>query len=841
LAEKKTKAKSSKAAQKKVTRYTYENIKEPRTPETGHTSLLPSDEQVVTLPMDNGWSQGVKVGQLPKDERPVVIDMDPAVDPVLMWAGKRNKREVPLLPLQRNEIVSDSRIAQIINRARKAAEDKSESPRQGQLYADLEKSLRESERTKRVEFYTHDEGWKNKLICGDSLQVMESLLHYENLRGKVQMIYVDPPYGIDYNSNFQQVVGASRNVDGDTMDGDDILTIKAFRDTWSLGVHSYLSYLAERLYLCRELLTDSGSVFLQISDANLHLCRVLMDEIFGYANFSAQVVFRKSGGLTASTLNRIGDYLLWYFKDAEAGREAYRQLYRRKIAGEEGATQYRFVLLEDGNLKELAPQELALRKADELVAHDNITSQGNPVYEFEFRGRTFKGAFKPPKPRLQVLADMGRLCIVGNTLRYVRRLSDFPWFEINQLWEDTGVSGFGRAKVYSVQTSDIVVERCINMTTRPGDLVVDPTVGSGTTALAAERLGRRWIGIDSSRVSLNTARWELLRNVFPHFRLRGSIPSGDFEYETTRRTRMSGLIDSKEPETVELVDRPVVDVDAIRVCGPFEVMTLGRYSIEDWKGYVVGHADMEIQQPAKLENYIDVVCRLYRKDAAIQGSSGLVHAVYEAENEKIAISIGPLSGRVTAKQINDAVQDSLSSGILEVHVLGWAFEANVGEVKSQLEKRGKVKIELIMIRPDTLAEGLKATRPEMLFSPLALPDVDIAINKSNGERVVTATLRGVAVFDRKTHATDYKFADSGYIGAWYLDEDYDGDCFVDCQMFFDFKKAPKIKATLKTEIEAEEFKLHTTSQPFPIRGYKRIAVKVVDIYGNESTVVKDLA
>ena len=209
------------------------------------------------------------------DERPVVVDMDPAADPVLFWAGKRNRREVPVLPLQRNEIVSESRIAQIIERARRAAEEKSGAARQGHLFADLEKTLRESDRAKRVEFYTHEEGWKNKLICGDSLHVMESLLHYENLRGKVQMIYIDPPYGIKYDSNFQQRVDSTKNDEKDQ--ADDVLTIKAFRDTWALGVHSYLSYLQERLYLCRELLADSGSVFVQISDDNAHQIVELAD------------------------------------------------------------------------------------------------------------------------------------------------------------------------------------------------------------------------------------------------------------------------------------------------------------------------------------------------------------------------------------------------------------------------------------------------------------------------------------------------------------------------------------------------------------------------------------
>ena len=285
----------------------------------------------------------------------------------------------------------------------------------------------------------------------------------------------------------------------------------------------------------------------------------------------------------------------------------------------------------------------------------------------------------------------------------------------------------------------------------------------------------------------------------------------------------------------------MIDKGTVRVTGPFEVMSLGRYSVEDWKGYVVREAASAWGEPAKLENYIEVICRLYRKDAAIQGASGLVHAVAETEKEKIAISVGPLSGRVTAKQINDAVQDALASGVLETHVLGWAFEANVGEVKSQLEGRGKVKVELVMIRPDTLAEGLKATQPEMLFSPLGLPDIKCDLRKgAKGVSEAIVTLDGLVLFDRNRRVTKHFRGDSGYISAWYLDEDYDGDCFVDCQMFFDFKKAPNLKAALRAEVDPEEYTLQLASQPFPVRGYKRIAVKVVDVYGNESTVVRDL-
>ena len=841
LAEKKTT--KGKRGEKKVTRYTYENIKEPRTPETGHTSLLPSDEQVVTLSMDNGWSKAIQVTRVVDDERPVVVDMDPAVDPVLMWAGKRNRREVPVLPLQRNEIVSESRIAQIIERAKKAAAEKFGETRQGHLYADLEKTLRESDRSKRVEFYTHDEGWKNKLICGDSLHVMESLLHYENLRGKVQMIYIDPPYGIKYDSNFQQRVDSTKNDEKDQ--ADDVLTIKAFRDTWALGIHSYLSYLRERLYLCRELLSHRGSLFVQISDDNSHVVRALLDEVFGRANFMGQIVFTKSSGRGAMHLDSVYDVLLWYAKTYDQVK--YNELYVPYDGGKQ-AHLYKYLELPNGTEIELTKAQMdgtSPIPPGRLFKHDPLSSMGETdggsgVYMFRDR------AFQPPKGRhwslknpggLDGLAKANRLFVFGSQLRFKRYQSDLPYRRLSNVWDDAQKGTYVPENDYVVQTALKVVERCVLMTTDPADIVLDPTCGSGTTAVASERWGRRWVTCDTSRIATNVARKRLLQTVFEAFRTKnGSVASG-FSYAFFEHSEPSTIAYGREPRKVDLYDRPDTDKDAVRLCGPFEVASVGRYSVEDWKGYVHRAKGNEA---AKLENYIEVICRLYRKDAAIQGASGLVHAVAENEKEEIAISVGPLSGRVTAKQINDAVQDALSSGILEVHVLGWAFEANVGEVKSTLEKRGKIKVELIMIRPDTLAEGLKATQPEMLFSPLALPDVDVMPESNGKEKHLRVALNGVALFDRKRRTTEYKAADSGYVSAWYLDEDYDGDCFVDCQMFFDFKKTPNIKATLKAEVDPEEFKLKLVSEPFPIRAYKRIAVKVVDVYGNESTVVKDL-
>jgi len=834
-------------AEKKITRYTFDDVKEQRTPETGHTSLLPADEQVITLPMDNGWTKAVSVGKLAGNgEQTVVLDMDPAADPVMFWAGKRSRRQVPVLPLQRNEVVSESRIAQLIDRARQAAAAKSGLMNQGRLFAELERTLRETDKKRRVEFYAHDEGWKNKLICGDSLQVMESLLHYETLRGRVQMVYFDPPYGIKYDSNFQQRVDSTNNDESDK--SDDILTIKAFRDTWALGVHTYLSYLHERLYLAREMLAHTGSIFVQISDENLHRVRALMDEVFGASNFIAQISFFKTTSQSSDFLSSPVDYLLWYAKDKPACR--YTSIFREKELGGDGAGQYTWIELKDGSRRRMSEDESdgskPLPNGSRVFRPDNLfsTRQGrsHELWPVKFEGREYfpagSSTWKTNQEGMEVLKKARRLIASGKTLCYVRYLDDFKAFPITTIWTDTVVSGFAGEKFYVVQTSPKVVARCIAMTTNPGDLVLDITCGGGTTPYCAELLGRRWIACDTSRVALNVTRQRLLSAVLPAYQLKGPKVSDGLKCRELQRVTMGSITAGREPERVELVDDPLVDQSSVRITGPFEVLSLGRYSVEDWKGYVVTGGTTE---PAKLENYIQVICRLYRKDAAIQGATGLVHAVAESEKDKIAISVGPLSGRVTAKQINDAVQDALSSGVLEVHVLGWAFEANVGEVKSQLEKRGKVKVVLIMIRPDTLSEGLKATQPEMLFSPLALPDIDVKVSKGKDGQMAAVTLKGVALFDRKRRSTEYKAADSGYISAWYLDEDYDGDCFVDCQMFFDFKKAPNLKATLRIEIEPEEYTLKAVSDQFPIRIYKRIAVKVVDVYGNESTIVKDLA
>jgi adenine-specific DNA-methyltransferase len=573
-----------------------------------------------------------------------------------------------------------------------------------------------------------------------------------------------------------------------------------------------------------------------------------MDEVFGAENFISLIPFRKKTMPFGTTfIEQMADFLVWYgkrkFTDNGVPSTKFYPLFL--LQDIEGEFHHCWYEMPDGSRHRMSTEQLnnhsLLPKGARVYRLKSLEPSGpmeSGMFTYTFEGKRYpppKNGYGTPPEGMDRLRDHKRLQPEGNRLTFIMYADENAWTRMTAPWTDTvGADN----KRYVVQTNSIVVQRCVLMTTDPGDIVFDPTCGSGTTAYVAEKCGRRWITCDTSRVAINVARKNLLSSVFEHYKTQNGVLASGFIYEKVKRITLGSLANDLEPGEIELRNKPEVEKGTIRVGGPFEVMSLGRYSVEDWKGYVIGSGAAG-DEPAKLENYIEVVARLYRKNAAVQGASGLIHAIAESHNEKIAISLGPLSGRVTAKQVNDAVQDALASGILEVHILGWAFESNVGEVKAQLERRGKIKVELIMIRPDTLAEGLRIVKPEDLFSPLALPDIEVAIKKNGKQPQAVVHLKGVAVFDRKNRTTDYKRTDSGYVSAWYLDEDYDGDCFVDCQMFFDFKKAPTLKA-LGVDVEPEEYKLRTESHPFPARGYKRIAVKVVDVFGNESTVVREL-
>ena len=430
--------------------------------------------------------------------------------PWLEWTSKRETQELVVdpVPLHIHERVSTQAILKMARR----------ESIQRNLFADPEHEYGEA-----LQFYKRDVAWANRLILGDSLQVMSSLVEREHLAGKVQMIYLDPPYGIRFASNFQSEIGKRdvREKEADLTREPEM--IKAYRDTWTLGVHSYLAYLRDRLMLCRRLLTDTGSIFLQISDENMHRVRLVMDEVFGGQNFCGHIVFRKTTGKGSAGLDSTFDSLLWYACDVS--RVAYHTMYFPRHVDQDD--NYRFVLTSSGEITSFssarAANAFAKERSGRVFSPNPLTSQSasaTTLFEFQLDGERFspgKGGWKTNVVGMQRLAHAGRLLGIGKTLRFARHFDDLSYQEQNNIWDDTRQSGFGDAKVYVVQTSRRVIERCLLMTTAPGDLVLDPTCGSGTTAYVAERWGRRWITIDSSRVALAIARQRLLTSKFDQY------------------------------------------------------------------------------------------------------------------------------------------------------------------------------------------------------------------------------------------------------------------------------------------------------------------------------------
>ena len=480
--------------------------------------------------------------------------------PWLEWAGKQESKGFVVDPvaLHIHERVSAQAVIKVAQR-----EDV-----QRDLFADPQQPYREA-----VQFYQHDVDWANRLILGDSLQVMASLTRREDLAGKVQMIYLDPPYGIKYASNFQSEV---RNRDVKDKDADlsrEPEVVKAYRDTWTLGVHSYLAYLRDRLVLCRDLLADSGSIFVQISDENLHRVRTLMDEVFGAANFAGIITYAKTTSTTGEDLASVNDYLVWFFRNA-MGSPKVHKLYRTKIAGEPGGTGYTKAMSPDGMLYSLgnatAPDD------HRVCSTDNLTSSRPPGdFIVDFRGAEWRPArayWKTGPAGMARIIAANRVTAGKTTLAYVRFLEDFPAFQLTNVWTDTvGQNQFGPGgKVYSVQTANIAVQRCLLMTTDPGDLVLDPTCGSGTTAYVAEQWGRRWVAIDSSRVALALTRQRLLTAQFDQFRtkaqrqvdnrlLKEGDPANGFLYRTIPHVTLKSIAQNAGLDPIFARHQPILD------------------------------------------------------------------------------------------------------------------------------------------------------------------------------------------------------------------------------------------------------------------------------------------
>ena len=462
---------------------------------------------------------------------------DPGRDPQLVWRGKDladwSEIVINTPPLFVQEKVQPKTILDDLLRYGRESEPTPERPL---LFDDFNGIPPGAART---EFYRHQAHWSNRMILGDSLQVMASLAERERLRGKVQCIYLDPPYGIKFNSNFQWSTTSREVKDGKK----DHLTrepeqVKAFRDTWRDGVHSYLTYLRDRLIVARDLLTDSGSIFVQIGDENVHRVQLLMEEIFGPSNHMVTIKFSKTSGLLSRFLEETFDFVIWFAKDKSNVK--FRRLFLKRTAGDTGGKQYRWIM-SDGRLVEVR-DEVKARDEARLVSHDNLTSQsGNEttVFPFSLDGVEIKaptkGGWKSNRAGIERLDRAGRLVRVGNTPRYVRYFSDAPYYRLGSAWLDTIISGFGDEKVYVVQTLRKVVERCVLMTTDPGDLVLDPTCGSGTTAYVAEQWGRRWITVDTSRVALALARARIMGAKYPWYLLADS-PEGQAKEAEIGRT-----------------------------------------------------------------------------------------------------------------------------------------------------------------------------------------------------------------------------------------------------------------------------------------------------------------
>ena len=537
--------------------------------------------------------------------------------PYLNWAGKaeRTSFEVDTVSLHVHERIDPASILAVVRKRLK--QDKGEHAGTGDMFrAWFEEPLPYREA---IEFYRHDRGWANRLVAGDSLLVMNSLLQKEGMAGQVQMIYIDPPYGIKYGSNFQPFVN-KRDVK-DRKDED--LTaepemIKAFRDTWELGIHSYLTYLRDRLLLAKELLHDSGSVFVQISDENLHLVRNLLDEIFGKDQFVSTVAFQTTSGFAeASGLSRMGDYLLWYSKSRD--KLKYNGLYDEQEI-EPGTQAASWLVTPFGQYRGVTKREAAdpnfLPAGARLYFPDNLQSQGAANSDQEFRYQDVEYApltnshWKPSVPDgLRRLAEAGRLHVAKNSLRYRRLADDFPLKARGNLWTDTLTGSFTEAKEYVVQTGPKVIERCLLMTTDPGDLVLDPTCGSGTTAFVAEKWGRRWITCDTSRVAVTLAKQRLMTASYDYYELKYPHEGlrGGFIYKTVPHVTLKSI--ANNPDIDDIFERmhPAIEQAlaglnaALKSAGaPFKVSEGGRKgkTLDFTKGDALQEWEVPFDYPA---------------------------------------------------------------------------------------------------------------------------------------------------------------------------------------------------------------------------------------------------
>ena len=820
---------------------------------------------------------------------------DPSLDPQLVWKGKDEQDgedlAVPVVPIYIQEKIHPQALIDALPRSH------SNTDLQLNFFADFNGGPHDF--AQKVDFYHHEQHWTNRLILGDSLLVMTSLAKKEGLKGKVQTIYIDPPYGIKFGSNWQVSTRKKDVKDGKAEDATrQPEQVRAFRDTWKLGIHSYLAYLRDRLVVARELLTETGSIFLQIGDENVHLVRNVLDEVFGSENFIAQIAFAKTSGYATNFVTGICDYILWYGIQREVTK--FRRFYVEKLPGETGASKYNRIMLSDGRVRTLTGEE---RTGQAIIptgarywVDDNLTSQGNPLIDFTYRGKKYSGTFKTTREGLSKLELANRLYAAEGSLRYVRFIDDFPAVQLNSAWMDIGgIQSRSDPKVYVVQTATEAVKRCVLMTTDPGDLVLDPTCGGGTTAYVAEQWGRRWITIDTSRVALALTRTRLMTAKYPYYLLADSpegiqreaeltgkiLPEAQTEgdirkgfvykrvphvtlksiannpdiHEGMTRQQVDAAI-ARHADTEMLYDQPYEDNKRVRVCGPFSVESLSPHRMLPAADENQDRTVTE-RQARKQQDFVTMILENLKKAGVQNTRKGerlrferlepyagkWIHATGEYTDaddtsKRVAVSIGPEHGTVGPQQIKEAAKEAVQGIDFDVLVAcGFAFDPHVTE---EVKRYGKLIVLPTKMNPD-LAMGdelLKKTGAGNLFMVFGEPDVDV---RKLPDGQLEVELVGVDVYDPTTG--QIRSASTDDIACWFIDTDYDGESFFVRHAYFTGADQPyeKLHRTLRAEIDEDAWAslYRTVSRPFSVPKSGRIAIKVINHYGDEVLTVFD--
>ena len=813
--------------------------------------------------------------------------------PFLNWAGKAERLsfDVPTLPLFIHERLSTKAIIETL-----AGHKTDKQEDMFALFGDPQHSITDQV----LKAYEYQDNWTNRMVLGDSLVVMNSLLHYEGLGGQVQMIYMDPPYGVKFGSNFQPFVrkrDVSHNDDEDMTREPEM--VQAYRDTWELGLHSYLTYLRDRLLLARDLLTPSGSIFVQISDENLHHVREVMDEVFGAENFLSQVAFTTTTSEKTNRVAGICDYLLWYARESELLK--FRPLFTAKELGGAGGTKYRSVELDGGRVVPITKYEVGREPIPanaRVFRLDTVTSQRpGGRYSVVFEGRSYRsepGYWKPSEQGFKRLIEMKRIRKEGSRLAYVRYFDDFPLYRITNVWDDlSGIQSRSDSKIYSVQTPTKVIERCVLMTTDPGDLVLDPTCGSGTTAYVAEQWGRRWITVDTSRVPLALARQRLLTTTFPWYELKDQYrgPAGGFTYKRKQNKKgeevggivphitLKSIANNEPPAEEVLVDRPEVENGITRVTGPFCVEATiptpvdweeespspqpspnkGEGVAEDYASFVDRMLEVLRKSPLlRLEGNKTVTLKNIRPPAKTLSLSAEA-LVSNGQDKPVALVFGPENGAVSEKLVYEAAKEANGKGYTHLYVVGFAIQPNARTLVEKCAEVMGVPATYVQATPDLMmGDLLKNMRSSQIFSVCGQPEVRVTVAGSqlpvartrkqpaDNQQPTTGhlyqvELLGLDVFDPITMDVAHR---SGHdVPAWFLDTDYNDLCFHVSQAFFPRTSAwDNLKKALKGEYEETvwDHLSGTTSAPFEAGEHKQIAVKVIDDRGNELLVVKKL-